>query len=157
MSRLTSQGAMSTDVITLRSAGPGDLAAVAALLASAKLPADGLDEQFGPQYVVAVVADEIIGAEGIERYGDTGLLRSAVVSDRWRGRGVGDLLTKNRLAWASEQHLRELWLLTTTAEGWFPRYGFAAADRSAAPPEMQQSREFRDACPSSATAMRLVL
>ena len=34
---------------------------------------------------------------------------------------------------------------------------FAAADRSTAPPEMQQSREFRDACPSSATAMRLVL
>lgn len=148
---------MSTDIITLRSAEPGDLAAVAALLASARLPADGLDEQFGPQYVVAVVADEIIGAEGIERYGDAGLLRSAVVSDQWRGRGIGDRLTKNRLAWASEQRLRELWLLTTTADGWFPRYGFAAADRSTAPPEMQQSREFRDACPSSATAMRLVL
>lgn len=148
---------MNSQSLTLRPAEPSDLAAVTRLLVTAKLPADGLDEQFGPSYVIATMGSEVVGAEGIERYGDTGLLRSAVVSDRWRGRGIGDRLTRNRLAWAKEQQIRELWLLTTTAEDWFTRYGFLPADRAAAPAAMQESREFRDACPASATAMRLPL
>ena len=143
--------------VSLRAAEPSDLAAVTRLLADASLPAEGLDEQFGPAYVLATSGSEVVGAEGVERYGEVGLLRSAVVSDPWRGRGIGDRLTRNRVAWAREQRLRELWLLTTTAEEWFARYGFLRADRASAPEALQRSREFRDVCPASATAMRLVL
>ncbi len=148
---------MNTRHVRLRPAAPSDLAAVTQLLLAAKLPAEGLDEQFGPAYVIATAGGEVVGAEGIERYGDSGLLRSAVVSDGWRGLGIGEQLTRDRLEWAKRQQLRDLWLLTTTAEGWFTRYGFLPADRSSAPAALQQSREFRDACPASATAMRLVL
>lgn len=148
---------MDAEQIILRPAATSDLPLVTALLRSAKLPVDGIGDQFGPAYVVAVVDDEIVGVEGIEKYGHSGLLRAAVVSEHWRGHGIGDRLTQNRLAWALEQQLREVWLLTETADRWFPRFGFSAADRAAAPVEMQASREFRDACPSSATAMRLVL
>ena len=148
---------MPNDTITVRAARPDDMAAVERLLAAAHLPADGLAEQFGPAYAVAELDGAIVGAEGIEQYGDAGLLRSAVVRDDWRGRGVGDLLTRDRLAWAERAGLRELWLLTNTAADYFPRFGFARADRAAAPDAVQASREFAEACCASAIAMRLTL
>ena len=141
----------------VRPATLADRPAVEELLRTAGLPLDGLDEQFGEQYAVADSAGRVVGAEGVERYGESGLLRSAVVDARWRGRGVGDRLTSDRLAWARRSGLREVWLLTTTAAAYFPRFGFAVADRAAASPAMQESREFASACPASATAMRLVL
>jgi amino-acid N-acetyltransferase len=143
--------------ITVRPADHGDLPAVARLLTAAHLPNDGLDDQFGPSYAVAESEGAVIGAEGIECYGDAGLLRSAVVLDAWRGKGIGEMLTRDRLAWAREAGLVEVWLLTTTAADYFPRFGFARADRAAAPPAVQASREFAEACPASAVAMRLSL
>lgn len=134
-----------------------DLAAVRTLLAAAQLPLDGLEEQFGASYAVAECAGRVVGAEGIETYGDAGLLRSAVVDDRWRGKGVGDALTRDRLAWARARGLREVYLLTTTAASYFPRHGFIRIDRATAPDALQQSREFAEACPATAVAMRVVL
>ncbi len=141
----------------IRPASLADRTAVAALLDSAGLPLDGLSEQFGPAYAVATVEGEVVAAVGMERYGDAGLLRSAVVHPSWRGHGVGDALTRDRLAWARAQGMREVWLLTTTAGDWFPRFGFRRADRAAAPGPLQGSREFAGACPASATAMCLDL
>ena len=143
--------------LSVRPASSGDLPRVAELLRAAKLPTDGLEEQFGPAYVVAVSDGEIVGAEGIESYGRAGLLRSAVVADAWRGRGVGEALTRDRLAFARGAGLHEVWLLTTTASEWFPRFGFERADRATAPEPLQHSREFKEACPASAVAMRLDL
>ena len=141
----------------VRSARANDLPSVQALLAAARLPADGLEEQFGDGFAIAECDGTAIGAEGIELYGDAGLLRSAVVDSTWRGSGVGDALTRDRLQWAASQGLREVWLLTTTASEYFPRFGFARADRASAPALMQRSREFAEACPASAVAMRLPL
>jgi amino-acid N-acetyltransferase len=143
--------------IVIRPAGLDDLAAVRALLTAARLPVDGLDEQFGAGYAVAECEGSVVAAEGIETYGDVGLLRSAVVDDRWRGRGIGDALTRDRLGWARALGLREIYLLTTTAAGYFPRHGFAKVSRESAPAAVQRSREFAEACPDTAVAMRLVL
>jgi amino-acid N-acetyltransferase len=145
------------DTVTIRAARADDLAAVRALLSDAQLPLDGLDEQFGEGYAVAESAGAVIGAEGIETYDNAGLLRSAVVADAWRGHGIGDALTRDRLDWARSRGLREIYLLTTTAADYFPRHGFARVDRSSAPPAVQSSREFAEACPQTAVAMRLVL
>jgi amino-acid N-acetyltransferase len=141
--------------IRVRDAADADFDAVRALVESAHLPTDGLADYFGPAYAVAECDGRVIGAEGIERHGSAGLLRSAVVDDRYRGRGVGDLLTRDRLSWARASGLDEVWLLTTTAAEYFPRFGFSTADRAAAPPALQESVEFREACPASAVAMRL--
>jgi len=143
--------------VTVRPARADEITAVAQLLAAAHLPTDGLEDQFGSAYAVAEANGTIVGAEGIERYGDAGLLRSAVVRDDWRGRGIGELLTRDRLDWAASAGLREIWLLTETAAEYFPRFGFARAERAAAPDAMQASREFAEACPASAVAMRLDL
>jgi amino-acid N-acetyltransferase len=147
---------MPVPAVTIRSASTKDLEQVQALLLAAKLPLDGLLEQFGEGYAVAECDGALVGAEGIERYGDAGLLRSAVVHPEWRGRGVGEALTRDRLDWAEREGVRELWLLTTTAADYFPRFGFERATRDDAPPALQRSREFAEACPSSAIAMRRV-
>src|SRR5918999_1681759 len=142
-----------TTTFTVRSAAPRDLAAVQRLLDAAHLPLDGLDEQFGEGYAVAEAGKEIVGAEGIEVYARSGLLRSAVVHPDWRGRGVGDALTRDRLDWARRAGLDRVFLLTTTAESYFPRFGFARVERSEAPTEIRESREFASACPATATLM----
>ncbi|MGQ0764372.1 MAG: arsenic resistance N-acetyltransferase ArsN2 [Gemmatimonadota bacterium] len=143
--------------LSLRAAGPGDLEVVRRLLRESGLPVDGLEEQFGESYVVASAGSAVVGAEGIERYGSAGLLRSAVVDRAWRGQGVGDLLTRDRIDWARSAGIVELWLLTTTAAGWFPRFGFERAVRGEAPAAVRASREFVEACPASAVAMKLTL
>jgi amino-acid N-acetyltransferase len=142
-----------TMTITVRPATAEDFDAVKGLLDAAHLPLDGLEEQFGDGYAIAEAGKEIIGAEGIEVYARSGLLRSAVVHPDWRGRGVGDVLTRDRLEWARRAGLQRVYLLTTTAESYFPRFGFARVERADAPPEICTSREFTGACPATATLM----
>jgi amino-acid N-acetyltransferase len=80
-----------------------------------------------------------------------------VVDPTFRGQGLGEALTRDRLSWAETNGLRSVWLLTTTAADYFPRFGFQLATRADAPPLIQASREFVHACPASAVAMRLLL
>ena len=138
----------------IRNATDKDLQAVRHLLEEAALPTDGLEEQFGPGYALALEGDRILGAAGIERYGRSGLLRSVVTAPEARGRGIAEALTRNRLDWAATEGLDTVYLLTTTAAGYFPRLGFEPVDRTEVPAEVQASREFSSACPASAVAMR---
>lgn len=146
-----------TSEVQLRDAVAGDLHEVEALLRASDLPLDGLRDQFGDGYAVAVWNGAIVGVEGIEVHGADGLLRSAAVASEWRGRHVGDALTRDRISWARRRGLRNLYLLTTTAADWFPRFGFRRADRAAAPGSIRRSREFAEACPASAVFMELPL
>jgi amino-acid N-acetyltransferase len=100
---------------------------------------------------------QVIGVEGIEVHGDDGLLRSAAVVAGWRGKGVGDALTRDRIEWARRRGLRSLYLLTTTAGDYFPRFGFTRVDRDTAPDAVRRSKEFSECCPSSALVMALPL
>jgi amino-acid N-acetyltransferase len=138
----------------IRSATSDDLPAVSRLLEEAQLPLDGLEEQWGPGYAVAVNGGNMVGAAGIERYGRFGLLRSVVTAPGARGRGIADSLVRNRLAWAGTEGLEGVFLLTTTAAGYFPRLGFERVERDSLPIEIRESREFASVCPGSAVAMR---
>ena len=46
-----------------------------------------------------------------------------------------------------------LFLLTTTAERYFPSFGFHEVARDAVPDDIKATAEFREACPASATVM----
>lgn len=141
----------------IRPATSADLVAVESALRDAELPTDGLGDQFGDAYAVAEADGQVIGVEGVEVHGDDGLLRSAAVASAWRGRGVGDALTRDRIEWARKRGLRSLYLLTTTAGDYFPRFGFTSVERAAAPDAVRRSREFSEACPSTALLMALPL
>jgi amino-acid N-acetyltransferase len=140
----------------VRSATDADYPAVIALLEAAGLPTAGVPRTL-VDFLVADTADGLAGAVGLERYGSDALLRSAVVRPGHQGRGVGVALVQALLDRARDGGLREMYLLTTTAERWFPRFGFAPVERAQVPDAVRGSVEFREACPASAAVMRVLL
>jgi amino-acid N-acetyltransferase len=129
-----------------------DLDAVEGLLSANDLPLDGVKENLS-SFIVAEEGGRVIGAVGLEKFGSVALLRSAVVSEGRRGGGVGRRLVEHILDYAESDGIEELFLLTTTAENYFPRFGFTRTTRSAVPPAVKASAEFRGACPDTALVM----
>jgi amino-acid N-acetyltransferase len=140
-------------VITLRQASAGDLDSVSELLNDARLPLEGVSDCID-EFIVAESDGSLIGSVALERYGEFALLRSAAVSSDYRGKGIGRKLVDAIVARAESQGVKAIYLLTTTAESYFPEFGFTTIDRSSVPSDLNASREFQDACPSSATVMR---
>jgi amino-acid N-acetyltransferase len=133
-----------------------DLGAVLELLDRSELPRDGLAEHFE----IALVARDgarVVGSAAVERYGDAGLLRSVAVDSAYRGQGLGARLVGAVLDQARQHGLQTIYLLTTSAPDYFPRFGFAPISRSEVAPAVQQSVEFSGACPASALVMRAEL
>jgi N-acetylglutamate synthase-like GNAT family acetyltransferase len=141
----------------LRPAREGDRETVTAMLADARLPSEGVDDQFGDGYVVAELEGRIVGVGGMEIHGSYGLLRSVVVLEEVRGQGLGQIIVSDRLRWSARKGLRAVYLLTTTVPEFFEHIGFTEMKRAEMPDEIQGSREFSDICPSSAIAMVLRL
>jgi amino-acid N-acetyltransferase len=136
----------------IRKATNRDLDAVEGLLSANDLPLDGVKENLSG-FIVAEQGGQVIGAVGLEKFGSIALLRSAVVSNEHRGSGVGRRLVEQILERAQKDGIEELFLLTTTAEDYFPRFGFTRTTRSAVPPAVKASAEFRGACPDTALVM----
>jgi amino-acid N-acetyltransferase len=144
--------------IDLRAAVAADLPGAADVLAECKLAPHAFDRQFAEGFVVAVdEAGRVVGVAGVERYGGDGLFRSAAVRPALQGRGLGERLTRDRIAWAAAQGLGTLYLLTETAAAYWPRFGFRPVPRDAAPPGVAASPEWSGGCPASAVAMALPL
>lgn len=142
--------------VEIRNTQPEDLPAVLALLAAASLPRVGVPEHF-QHFLVAHVGGELIGAVGMEDYGPSALLRSLVVTPRYRGNGFGGALTERLLQQAKERGVKRLFLLTETAPDFFRKFGFRNIARQEADVAVQQSVEFQTACCQSAVCMRLDL
>jgi amino-acid N-acetyltransferase len=140
----------------LRLAKEGDRAEVEALLNQAGLPGDGVGEHFNT-FIVAEDRARIVGVAGLEMYGVGALLRSVAVKPDVRGTGLGALLVRQAFNEAKGRGVDALYLLTTTAQSYFPRFGFEQIAREHVPAGVQESREFRGACPSSAVVMRAAL
>ncbi len=141
----------------IRPATSRDYPAVADLLSGSGLPTAGLDETL-PQALVAVGADgRVAGCVALELYGDIALLRSLAVAAALRGSGLGERLAREALRLASSVGAHDVYLLTETAAGFFPRFGFIQEDRTLAPVPLKASVEFRSACPSSAVLMHLAV
>ncbi len=136
----------------IRNATKADLSAVESLLSANNLPLDGVPENFS-SFVVAEDRGVITGAIGLEKFGSVALLRSAVVSPDNRGSGIGSRLVEQILERAEESGIEELYLLTTTAEKYFPRFGFTRTTRAAVPDAVKASAEFQGACPDTAVVM----
>ncbi len=142
--------------VSIEPARSEDLPAVLALLENSGLPKDGLAEHLATT-LVARDDGRIVGSAALELYAAAALLRSVAVDARLRGQGLGQRLARAALDLARQRGVTSVYLLTETAAGFFPRFGFHAIDRSAAPQPVQQSVEFASACPSSALAMRVIL
>ena len=140
----------------MRRATPHDWPKLAALLAMADLPVVGAEAHLS-DFFLAFRDDVLIGSAGLERYGDTALLRSVTVASTERGHGLGQALVQQVLAYAASLEVRQVVLLTTTAADFFLRFGFRPISRAEFPLSAQASVEFQEACPATATGMSLML
>lgn len=143
----------------LRTATAADRPAVERLLVASDLPTAGLVDLFAGHAGDFVVAEdptapgELAAVGGLEVCGDSALLRSVAVRPAWRRHGLGQALVRRLDRRGEERGVRALYLLTTTAEHYFSRLGFATVDRGGVPPAIAATLEFRTVCPASAVAM----
>ena len=137
----------------LEQATPIDLDAIVELLEANQLPTAGVADHLSTM-IVARHGRRIAGAAGLELHSDGALLRSVVVSQAFRGQALGHRLTDAALSLAREEGVASVFLLTTTAENFFAKFGFEPIIRDDVPLSVRSSVEFTSACPTSATVMR---
>jgi amino-acid N-acetyltransferase len=146
--------------LTFRTAATDDLYAVVTLLRARDLPVDGFGDllrSHPENVVVAELNRAIVGSAALDVHDTDALLRSVAVATDLATLGVGTRLVTEALARARVAGVTDVYLLTTTADQWFPRFGFAVADRASIPESIASTVEFTAACPSSAIAMRCAL
>ena len=137
---------------SIRRAIAADTNAIVTLVRDANLAVPGLVEHL-ETFLVAERDRRAVGAIGLEIRGCDALLRSAVVSPEARGAGIGASLVTAVLDLARDEGVTTLYLLTTSAQGYWARQGFAVVSRDVVPDAVKRSEEFVGACPASAAAM----
>jgi amino-acid N-acetyltransferase len=128
-----------------------------AMLQAAGLPEADVSEENLQHFFYAPHEESAVGLVGLELYGREALLRSLVVRQLERGKGLGLALVRHAEAYAASRGVRSMYLLTLTAETFFQRLGYARLDRSAAPASIQRTSEFASLCPASSAFMMTVL
>ncbi|MCF0051811.1 arsenic resistance N-acetyltransferase ArsN2 [Dyadobacter sp. LJ53] len=134
-------------------ARPEEKELVIRLLKEADLPTEDLPDSL-PNFLLAKEGEALVGVAGLERFGSVGLLRSVAVSPAHQGQGIAGRMVEQLLNNADKQKLEAVYLITTTADHYFDRYGFIAVDRQEVPEAIQQTRQFSGLCPSSAVVMK---
>ena len=139
--------------VTVRRARADDWPGIRRLVGAAGLPLDGLTDDH--TVFVAARGDRLVGTATLERHSGgqevAYLLRSVAVDDGERGSGIGALLVERALSDVPPGS--PVALLTETAAGWFPRFGFVPVGRGELPTSLAGSEELREACPASAQAL----
>lgn len=142
--------------ITITPARAEDLRPIKALLKASGLPTAGVDDHW-KTFLLARDGDTVVACGGAEAYQFAALIRSVAVLPEYRSHGIGRRIVRQLLDRLASRGLREFYLLTTTAEDYFRKRGFKTIDRDEVHPQLLSSREFQDACPSTAVCMRLVM
>lgn len=132
---------------------PAD-SAVLPLLVDAGLPTDDLVAGHRVSFLAEGPPNDPNGVIGLERFGPVGLLRSLAVSAGARGRGLGRTLVFAMEDKARASGVADLYLLTTTADGFFSRLGYERIRRDQAPEVIASTAQFSALCPSSAVVMK---
>lgn len=138
---------------TIERAAAEDAVGIVRLLESHLLPLEGVSPRLTPT-LVARREGAVIGCAALEVYGEDALPRSVAVADVERGHGLGHALTEAAVDLAQRRGVHALYLLTTTADGFVPKFCFERITRADVPVAVLASVEFTSACPSSATVMR---
>lgn len=133
-------------------ADPEDEESVGRLLSQYGLPFSDITEHL-PHFILAKNGDCIVGVVGLEVMGEFGLLRSLAVAPSYLTKGLGKTLYEKILTHAQDAGVRELYLLTTSAESYFSKQGFDRVARHVVPESIQSTQEFSNLCPSTAVVM----
>ena len=113
------------------------------------------DIHSGITFFVEKQDNKVIAVGGLESAGDDAIIRSIAVSDNYKSQGFGSAITRHLINHAKINGIKDIYLLTTTAEKFFPRYGFKKIDRQVIPVNIKNSTQYKDVCPDSAVVMKL--
>jgi amino-acid N-acetyltransferase len=140
-----------TEPLMIRGRPPRSTAV--ALLQAQGLPVSDITDEHLEHFFFVGSDGSPSGLIGLEIYGADALLRSLVVGENARTKGLGSALVEHAEQYASSMSVRAIYLLTTTAEAFFKRLGYERIDRSQAPPSIERTREFASLCPASSAFM----
>lgn len=129
-----------------------DLDAVLALLSKVNLPIEGVADHF-QNFLVAWDESQLVGCAGIEIYDDVGLIRSVAVHPSLQGQGIGHALIEEIESLSRDKGLKEIYLITDTAEQFFSELSFVTIPREDANPKIKQSLEFTVLCAKCGVCM----
>jgi amino-acid N-acetyltransferase len=113
-----------------------------ALLQAQELPVSDITDEHLEHFFFVRSDGSLTGLVGLELYGANTLLRSLVVGENARSKGLGSALVEHAEQYAGSKGVRSIYLLTTTAEAFFKRVGYERIDRSRAPSSIERTREF---------------
>jgi N-acetylglutamate synthase-like GNAT family acetyltransferase len=125
-------------------------------LTAAGLPVSDLPSDLSG-FFLAFDGTRLVGSAGVETLGSIGLLRSVAVDPAYRNLHIAQRLQQDALDRARERGLREVYLITTTADRYFENHGFRRMDRTEAPAEVAQTDQFSSLCAASAVVMKTTL
>ena len=142
--------------IYLQNANPTQTPALIDFLQKVGLPTSDLPTDLSG-FMLAMDGEQIVGSAGVELLGNIGLLRSVAVAETHRNQHIGHQLFASALEYARSNEIREVYLITNTAERYFEKNGFRQIDRKDTPEAIAQTEQFTALCPSSAVVMKKVL
>ena len=149
---------MNCENITITDAAPDDLQAILDLLSQVQLPHDGVAENISSFLLARDESLRLVATIGLERHGNSALLRSAAVAPEYQGCGIGSRITEHLLERATNNGVERVVLLTSTASEFFARrFGFCETSRTAFEKELAASSEWNLPRCSSAVCMSLDL
>jgi len=131
-----------------------DLKRIKSLLALNTLPTADIEPNGSIRFRGIFDGDTLIAVIGLERHGSHGLIRSLVVSEPCRGRGLARALVRDIEGAAVREGISTLFLLTTTARNFFEHLGYRVIARCEAPEAIAATGQLAGLCPASATLMR---
>jgi DNA-binding MarR family transcriptional regulator/N-acetylglutamate synthase-like GNAT family acetyltransferase len=144
------------DNLLFQAAYPSDWNEIRNLLTANRLPVQGALNHLS-NFVVATENGRVVGALGLEVYGDVGLLRSLVVASNMRGRSIAKRLIKHMILRSREKQLGALYLLAGKTDALFERHGFEKMPRADMPTKLYVSMELQGPSSTASTGMRLIL
>jgi amino-acid N-acetyltransferase len=133
------------------------LEAAVALLKATGLPWSDLTESHLEHFRYCGPTHALTGLVGLEIHGRDALLRSLAVIPGAQYSGLGSELLREAERYAFEKGVRSLYLLTTTAEGFFLHRGYRTTSREVCPAGIRSTSEFASLCPASSAFLVKIL
>jgi amino-acid N-acetyltransferase len=133
-------------------ASQNSFSAAIELLKKNSLPTEDINP--GTQLFVVEEGDNVIATVAVEYDYNDALLRSLSVLEEKRSSGIGAELVDFIEDYVRKQGVRTIYILTTTAAGFFSRRGYTLIDRSNVPQFIKDTKEYSVICASSSTVMK---
>ena len=141
--------------MAFEAAKTADLDGVRALLRAVHLPDQDVDEALLADFLVLRSNGALVAVGALMSLDErTGLVRSIAVDPALQGDGLGSRVLRALEERAASGALESLFLLTTTAPGFFSARGYEEVFREDAPTAVRTTTQFAELCPTSAIVMR---